>query len=190
MDVDEHMPANRLADSRVLDFAGLKDDVPVRQDDRGTAQASQQLEGPWEQPIGERVVHEEGGHGQQLHLARVLDPEALESADVVSVAKLGKKVFENTPIALARGDAEAALEMILQVPLDPVVVKQRIVNVDEEDKWLWARGAAIERGMPGRPVFLPFAIRRSDRRCAAAPIFSFRFGMRRCHYGHHAPIVH
>ena len=85
------------------------------------------------QPVGERVVHEEGGHRQQLDLARVLDAVALEGAEIVAIAQLREQILQDPPIAIARGDAIGPLEMVLQVLLDAVVVEQRVVDVDEED---------------------------------------------------------
>src|SRR5262249_6083734 len=80
-----------------------------------------------------RVVHEEGGHRQQLHLARMFDAEALEGADIVAIAQLGEQILQDSPIAGAGSDPIGPIEMVLQVLLDPVIVEQCVVDIDEED---------------------------------------------------------
>src|ERR1700757_412189 len=57
----------------------------------------------------------------------------LEGADIVAKSQLGKKTLENIPIALARLDAEPLVEMVSQILLDPIVVQQRVVDIDEEN---------------------------------------------------------
>src|SRR5258705_12279135 len=97
----------------MLDFAWLEDDVAIRQDHgrAKAAQSVQHLEGSREQSAGERVVHEEGGHRQQFHLARVFDPVALKGPDIVAITQLREQIFQNSPIALAGGEAKGVLEM-------------------------------------------------------------------------------
>src|SRR5215510_15819277 len=111
----------------MLDLAWLEADITIRQDDgrAKAAQAIEHLKRGWEQPVGERIIHEEGGHGQQLYLARVFDPVALERSDIVAIAQLCEQILQDFPIALAGGEAKGALEMVLQVLLDPVIVEQR-----------------------------------------------------------------
>src|SRR6266851_883248 len=143
----------------MLDLAWLEDDIAIRQDD-GRAKAvqpPQDLKGGRIQLVGERVIHEEGGHRQQLHLARVFDAIALEGSDIVAIAELHEQILQNPPIALAGGEAKGALEMVLQVLLDPVIMEQRVVYVDEEDDRMTRFHAALplrlwrQRRMAGRP---------------------------------------
>src|SRR5215831_12823238 len=120
----------------MLNFAGLEDDIAVRQD-HGPAQARkpfQYIEGGREQPIGEGVVHQERRHREKLYIARVLRPVALESSDIVAIAQLREQILKDPPITLAGGDAKGALEMVLEVLLYRVVVEQRVVDIDEEDE--------------------------------------------------------
>ena len=65
-------------------------------------------------------------------VARVLDPVALQRAEVVAIAELEEQVLQDRPVAVARGRAELALEPAAQVGLDAVVVEQRVVDVDQE----------------------------------------------------------
>src|SRR5215831_3244515 len=119
----------------MFDFAGLEDDISIRQDHgrAETAQPLQHLQGVRVEPLSERVVHEEGGHRQQLHLARMFDTEALEGADIVAIAQLGEQILQDSPIAGAGSDPIGLIEMVLQVLLDPVIVEQCVVDIDEED---------------------------------------------------------
>src|SRR5262249_25860972 len=43
------------------------------------------------------------------------------------------QLFKDRPIVVAAGGAEFAFEMALQIGLDPVVVQQCIVDIDQED---------------------------------------------------------
>src|SRR5262249_937747 len=121
-----------------FDFAGLKDDIAIRQEDSWgkAAQPLQHLDGAGEQLLREGVLHEEGGHRQQLHVPRMLCSITLEGADVIAIAQLSEEILQDPPVALACGAAESPLEMLLQILLDGVIVEQRIVDVDEEDQWL------------------------------------------------------
>src|SRR6185312_12287828 len=114
----------------------------------------QGLERSREQPVGEGVVHEKRGHPQKLHFARMLDAETLERTEVVAITECREELFQDRPVAVARGNAEAALEMILQILLDPVIVEQRVVHIDEEDDWVW-HDAAVP-GAKAQTALLPF----------------------------------
>src|SRR5471030_711597 len=103
------MSAHRLKYTGVLDLARLEDDIAVGQDD-GLAEAAQPLEhreGSREQAVGEGVIHEKGGHGEQLDLARTLDAKTLEGADVIPIPQLGEEILKDGPVTIARGDAES-----------------------------------------------------------------------------------
>src|SRR6185437_10110052 len=58
---------------------------------------------------------------------------ALKRPEIIAIAERVEQLHEDPPIPLARGDAEVELEVILQILLDPIVVEQRVVDVDEED---------------------------------------------------------
>src|SRR5579872_1163705 len=63
----------------------------------------------------------------------MFDAITLEGADVVAIAQLRHQILEDPPITIARSDAVSLLDMILEVVLDPVVVDQRVVDIDEKD---------------------------------------------------------
>src|ERR1700742_1209334 len=63
----------------------------------------------------------------------VLDPIALEGAEVVPVTQFSEQILENFPVSVPAGGAELALQMDPDVPLDVVIVEERVVDVDQED---------------------------------------------------------
>jgi hypothetical protein len=64
----------------------------------------------------------------------VLGPVALESAEIVAITQLREQILQDPPIPVAGGDSEGALEVILKVLLDRVIVEQCVVDIDEEDE--------------------------------------------------------
>jgi hypothetical protein len=76
----------------------------------------------------------------------------LKGADVVAIAQLREQILQNPPIAFASRETIGALEMVFQILLDPVIVDQRVVHVDEEDdRMRWCHAA-----LPAWP-FVPAA---------------------------------
>ena len=67
---------------------------------------------------------------------RVLDPVALQRAEVIAVAQLRKQLLEDRPVPLPAGDSELTVEVLLKVVLDAVVVEQGVVHIDQKDDWL------------------------------------------------------
>ena len=63
----------------------------------------------------------------------MFDTVALESSDVIAIAEFSEQIVENSPVAIASGAAKDPLDMVLQVLLDCVVVKQRIVDIDQKN---------------------------------------------------------
>ena len=63
----------------------------------------------------------------------MLHPIALQRAQVVCVAELGPKLFEDGPIPRLPLVADLALEVALEIGGDVIVVDQRVVHVDEKD---------------------------------------------------------
>jgi len=49
--------------------------------------------------------------------------DGVDGSDIVAIAELREQILQNPPIALAGGEAKSALEMVLQVLLDSVVVE-------------------------------------------------------------------
>jgi hypothetical protein len=87
--------------------------------------------------FGERIVEQEVRHLQQpvVAVAVVIDRVAiaLQRAEVVDVTELGAELLEDRPVALGARSTEFALEMLPQVGDDPVVVEQRVVDIEQED---------------------------------------------------------
>src|SRR6185437_1083055 len=135
MDIDQHPSIHSAGQTRPLDLARLENDVAVRQKDgrSDAVETLQHCEGARVEPLGERVIDEKGRHGQQLYLARVFVPVALERADIVAITQLREQILQDRPIALAGGSAKSAIEMLLEILLDPIVVEERVVYVEEED---------------------------------------------------------
>ena len=63
----------------------------------------------------------------------MLDPIALQGAEIVAVPELVEQLLEDGPVAIAAGRAEFAFEVALQIGLDAVIVEQCVVDVDKED---------------------------------------------------------
>ena len=64
----------------------------------------------------------------------MLDPVALQRAEVVTVTELVHEALEDRPVPVAACRPELALEMALDIGLDVVVVEQGVVDIDEEDR--------------------------------------------------------
>ena len=63
----------------------------------------------------------------------MLDPVALQSAEIIAVAQFGEQLLEDCPVPLAAGNSEFAIEVALDIVLNPVVIQQGIVHVDEKN---------------------------------------------------------
>ena len=63
----------------------------------------------------------------------MLDPVALQGAEIIAIAQLGEQLLENRPVSLAARNSELTIEMTLDVILDAVVVEQGIVHIDEKN---------------------------------------------------------
>src|SRR5271167_384593 len=70
---------------------------------------------------------------------------ALESSDVIAIAEFSEQIVENSPVAIASGTAKDPLDMVLQVLLDCVVVKQRIVDIDQKNSRTRGAHEALRR---------------------------------------------
>src|SRR5262245_8677606 len=73
-----------------------------------------------------------------MNILRVLDPIALQRAEIITVAQFAKQLLEDGPIPLAASNSELTIEVAFDVVLNAVVVEQRIVHVDQKNNW--ARG--------------------------------------------------
>ena len=68
-----------------------------------------------------------------MYVLGVLDPIALQGAEIVAVAQIGEELLEDRPVAVAASRPELAFEMAPEIGLDAVVVQERVVDIDEED---------------------------------------------------------
>src|SRR5262252_7813252 len=89
VDVYQHVALDGLKDAGALDLARLKDDVAVGEDDRSrpAAKPLENVERSRVEPIGERVIHQIRRHRQQMDVFWMLDPIALQGAEIVAVAE-------------------------------------------------------------------------------------------------------
>ena len=85
-----------------------------------------------EEAVGKVVVDEEGRDREEVRIARVLDAVALQCSQVVGVAELDAQRFEDGPVSLLALDPDLADEIPLQVGGNPVVVEQRVIDVEQE----------------------------------------------------------
>ena len=66
-------------------------------------------------------------------VAWVLDPVALQRAEIVGVAELGPERFEDRPVALLTLDADLLRQVSLEIRGNAIVVEQRVVDVNQEN---------------------------------------------------------
>src|SRR3989442_10738067 len=97
------------------------------------ARKLQDVERPGKEAIGKWVVDQARRHRHEVHVLRVLDPVALQCAEIIAIPELGKQRLEDRPVPVATRGAELTLEMALEVVLDAIVVQQRVVHVHQED---------------------------------------------------------
>jgi hypothetical protein len=135
VDVDQHAALDRREEPRAPDLARLEDDVAVGEDDRGTpaGQTPDDLERAREEPIGEGVIDQERGEREKVRIARVFEAVALERSQVIGVAQLPAQILEQGPIALLPLGADLLVQEPLEVAGNPVVVEERVVDVEKKD---------------------------------------------------------
>ena len=134
VDVDEHVTLDRLANARTVNLPRLVDRVPVRDDDgrRRAAKVREHLDCIRVQAVGERVVEEVAGEVEQPRLGALPFPPLLRRTEVIAIAELDEAALLDRPVALACSAPYVEPKMLLEVVADPVVVEQRVVDVDEE----------------------------------------------------------
>ena len=60
----------------------------------------------------------------------MLDPVALQGAEIIAVSQITEELLENRPIPVAAGRPELTFKVALEIILNAVVVEQRVVDVD------------------------------------------------------------
>jgi hypothetical protein len=68
-----------------------------------------------------------------MRIAGMLDAVALEGAEIISIPEFGAQLFKDGPVALLALSADLAFEMAHQLSDDAIVVKQSVINIEEED---------------------------------------------------------
>ena len=134
VDVDQHAAVDSVVQPGALDLARLEHHVAVAED-HGRPPCGQPLddvERAWIEAVRERVVQQERREHEHVGIARVLDPVALQRAQVVGVAELGAQRLEDRPVALLQHGPDRAREVTLEIGGDPIVVEQRVVDVEQE----------------------------------------------------------
>src|SRR6266446_6418672 len=96
MDIYEDPAVEGFEQPGAMDFLRLEDHVAIRQD-YGAAEllaSFDYVKRVGKEPVGEGIIHQVMGDRQDVKIARVLDPVALQRAEVVSIAELDAQFFE------------------------------------------------------------------------------------------------
>src|SRR6266540_2716417 len=87
----------------------------------------------WKQAIGKRIVHQDVRNCEEMRIARVLSPVALQGASIVGVAEFSAQLLENHPVALLPLMPDLARQMALQVGGDAIVVEEPVIPIEQAD---------------------------------------------------------
>lgn len=68
-----------------------------------------------------------------MGLIGMFDTEALECAQIIPIAQLVEELFLNGLEAVPALGSELALDMVLEVILNAVIFKQRVIHIDQEN---------------------------------------------------------
>ena len=122
VEIDHHAALHGIPQPRAHNFARLENHITVRQDGRGAGPAAVRhgSQGARVQAAREWIVDEKPRHSQQLGVIRIFHAIALQGAEIVRIPELGAKCLEEGPVTLAGGPAKLALQVIAQVPLEPL----------------------------------------------------------------------
>src|SRR6185369_15244237 len=134
MNVDQHIRAEDVCQPRTVDFSRLKHDVAITQN-HGRAPlfyVFDNVERIGVKTIGEWVVDHEVGNFEQTEVARIGSSVTLQRAKIVRVSKLNAELFENFPVMFLAFGTNVQLEMAPQIGCDAIVIKERVVDVEQE----------------------------------------------------------
>ena len=67
-----------------------------------------------------------------MAVVRMLDAITLQRAEVIRIAELGAQLLENRPVAFLALRADLARQMAPEIVGDPIVVQQRVVDVEKK----------------------------------------------------------
>ena len=65
----------------------------------------------------------------------MLDPVALQGAEIIAIAQIREQLFEDRPVPVAAGHPEFTIEVTFNIVLNAVVIEERIVYVNEKHNW-------------------------------------------------------
>jgi hypothetical protein len=77
-----------------------------------------------------------------LNILRVFDPVALQGSEIIAVTQIREELFENRPVPITAGRPALPFQVALEVILDPVIVEEGVVGVDEKNNWARAHNTA------------------------------------------------
>jgi len=135
VNIDENLPLDGFKNAGALDLARLEYHVAVCQNDRPAplTKSLQDIERTGVKAVGERVIDQKVGRGYQVRLVRVFYSEALQSPQVVAVAKMVKEFLLDRPKSVPALGSEFALDVPFKVGLNAVVLQQSVVHVHQKN---------------------------------------------------------
>jgi hypothetical protein len=77
-----------------------------------------------------------------VDIFRVLDPVALQGAEIIAVAQVSEELFENRPVSVAAGGPELTFKVALEIILNTVIVEECVVDIDQKNNWARRHEAA------------------------------------------------
>jgi len=84
--------------------------------------------------IGERVIDEEIGDGEEPKFVGILGAITLESTKVIGVAQARSMLFENLPVVFRALRADFLDEMVFEIGSNAIIVEQGVIDVEEENE--------------------------------------------------------
>src|SRR5271168_2112592 len=91
------------------------------------------IKGPGVEPVRERVVHEPVRGDGKLPIVAIFESQAREGSEIVGIAHSAPLLLKYLPISHGGAVAMGGFKTFAEVRLDPVVVEQRIVDVEQKD---------------------------------------------------------
>src|SRR5438093_13490213 len=85
-----------------------------------------------EQAIRKGVIYKEVRDSEEMRIVRILDPIALQGAQIIDVAELRPQLLQDCPVALLPPVSDLPIYMTLQIGSDSMVIKQRLVDLKEK----------------------------------------------------------
>ena len=116
----------------------LKDHVAIRENYRLTElfDIIHRVEGIRKEPVGKGILEQEMRDGEQVGIAGILCPVALQGAEIIGIAELGAELLEECPVSLLPLMADLFLQMVLKVSGDTVVIEQSVINIEKKNDLL------------------------------------------------------